>query len=329
MTDWTALSASFIDIVDRRVADTITAAQARDELAVILPAIGPDEWVQLQQAATLLGRIDNVLFVLSAPPNTLGGTGAVAFDLINKVVYGPKDETTGWPEGQTLSGLSAFQQAVVAGYEGTEEDFGEALLAVVAAVAAESARATAEAARALAETGRIAAESARVSAEEARDDAETERQADTAAVIATATGAADAAEEAMEMALDAAETVVGVVPSAKGPGLVILTASDNRKRLVVTGPATVQLDAGLPYAFAAKVTTTNGSPVEIMAGVGVTVDGPEELLTLETAFATAWIGQIATDAYVVEGGETASVGGIARPLFDRSRATSLLVPLFS
>lgn len=201
---------------------------------------------------------------------------------------------------------------------------GQRVTAETARAGAETARATAEGARSTAETTRTTNETGRVNAESARATAEAARATASAAATTAALDAAD-------VALEAASEVFGVVPVAKGPETVVLTAADDRKRIVTTGPAQIHLDAGLPAAFAAKVTNIGGGAVEMVAGLGpATVNAPGGLTTLTTPYASAAVGSLGGDSFIVEDGEAAAqIDGQARALFDRARASGHALTFFA
>ncbi len=78
--------------------------EAADAAAVsaVLRGAAPEALAQLQESTRLLGLLGangGLLFVDGPPENSFGSPGNVAIDLTNRVFYGRKDATTGWPAG--------------------------------------------------------------------------------------------------------------------------------------------------------------------------------------------------------------------------------------
>lgn len=93
------------------------------------------------QLAVLAGRIGGFIVVQAPPPNTLGAVGAVAFDQVARIWYGPKT-LSGWGAGTALTqGASAKSVVIQAGLlpeDATDEDFADWLVSSREAVAGQT-----------------------------------------------------------------------------------------------------------------------------------------------------------------------------------------------
>lgn len=91
------------DTLAQQLKDALDAGDIAG-VAGVLADLEPDVLTQLRQSLALQGRWDGLLLLSAPPTNVMGAPGAIAVVIHPvtkaKTFFGPKDEVTGWPDGE-------------------------------------------------------------------------------------------------------------------------------------------------------------------------------------------------------------------------------------